>query len=200
MRAAINQFRTNIERVRNLGTIYKALNAQTTDILDLSDLLRAELVMAVSAFDHYIHEIVRLGMLEAYQTHRIQTQAFLRFRVTLDNVLQGISTPSTSTWLEDQIRNSHGFQSFQHPDKVADAIRLISNVQLWDEIANHLSVTKQDVKQQLSLIIDRRNKIAHEADIDPSFPGRRWPINDSLVDNSINFIEQLAETIFRIVS
>ena len=61
MRAAINQFRTNIERVRNLGTIYKALNAQTTDILDLSDLLRAELVMAVSAFDHYIHEIVRLG-------------------------------------------------------------------------------------------------------------------------------------------
>lgn len=66
MQAAISQFRANLERVRNLGAIYKTFRIQTTEVLDLSDILRAQLVMAVSAFDQYIHEIVRLGMLEAY--------------------------------------------------------------------------------------------------------------------------------------
>ena len=62
MQTVINQFRANIVRVRDLGVIYSALKAQTTGAIDLSDILRTELVMAVSALDHYIHEIVRLGM------------------------------------------------------------------------------------------------------------------------------------------
>ena len=80
MQAAIDQFRRNIQRVRNLGAIYQALSAQTTQALDLSDLLRSELVMAVSALDHYIHELVRLGMLEAYQGNRVQTDASCGFK------------------------------------------------------------------------------------------------------------------------
>jgi len=71
MQAAIDQFRTNINRVRHLGAIYRALKAQTTEVLDLSDILRAELVMAVSALDHYIHEVTRLGILETYHGSRV---------------------------------------------------------------------------------------------------------------------------------
>ena len=47
MQTAIDQFRTNINRVRNLGSIFEALDSQTTSVLDLSDILRAELVLAV---------------------------------------------------------------------------------------------------------------------------------------------------------
>ena len=32
-----------------LGSLYEALNSQTTQVLDLSDLLRSQLVMIVSA-------------------------------------------------------------------------------------------------------------------------------------------------------
>lgn len=203
MQAAIDQFRINIERVRNLGAIYEVLRGQTTTILDLSDILRAELVMVVSVLDHYIHEIVRLGMLEAYSGNRIQTPAFLRFQVTLESALHGISTPTSDSWLENQIRTRHSYQSFQYPDNIANAIRLISEVQLWNEVANHLAMRPQNVKRELMLIVDRRNKIAHEADMDVSFPalpGKRWPINDVWVDDAINFIEQIAETIYTVVS
>lgn len=200
MQTAIDQFRLNIERVRNLGTMYKVLRAQTTEVLDLSDILRAELVMAVSALDHYIHEIVRLGMLEAYSGRRVQTQAFLRFQVTLESALQGISAPASDSWLENQIRTRHSYQSFQHPDNIANAVRLISDVQLWNEVGKHLGMDSQDVKQELITIVDRRNKIAHEADMDASFPNKRWPINDVMVDDAINFIEQIAETIDAVVS
>ena len=40
--------------------------------------------MAVSALDHYIHELVKLGMLEAYRSNRAQTDALLRFRISLE--------------------------------------------------------------------------------------------------------------------
>ncbi len=200
MRSALDQFQTNIERVRNLGAIYKVLNAQTTEILDLSDLLRAEFVMAVSALDQYIHEIVRLGMLEAYHGERTHAQASLRFKITLESVLQGISIPTSDNWLDDQIKLRHAYQSFQHPDKIADAVRLISDIQLWNEVASHLGMPAQDVKQKLNLIVNRRNQIAHEADIDPSFPGQRWPIDEILADDAIDFIEQLVNTIYLIVS
>jgi hypothetical protein len=179
--------------------MYKTSMGQTTAIPDLSDILRAELVMAVSALDHYIHEIVRLGMLEAYSGRRVQTPTFLRFQVTLESALQGISTPKSDSWLENQVRIRHSYQSFQHPDNIADAIRLISDVQLWDEVGKQIGMNSQDAKQELIAIVNRRNKIAHEADMDPSFPNKRWPINDVMVDDAISFIEQIAKAIYTVV-
>ncbi|MDT9178778.1 MAG: HEPN domain-containing protein [Limnospira sp. PMC 1291.21] len=59
----------------------------------------------------------------------------------------------------------------------------------------------QDIKQQLSAIVDRRNKIAHQADIDPSFGiGNRWPIDDRLVSDCVDFLEQLVETIHQVLT
>jgi hypothetical protein len=47
---------------------------------------------------------------------------------------------------------------------------VIPDAAIWDTIAINLGRSTQEVKQQLELIIDTRNKIANEADLDPSFP------------------------------
>ena len=195
MRAAIDQFRDNIQRVRSMGAIYLALSNQTTEALDLSDLLRSQWVMAVSALDQYVHEIVRLGMLEAYRGNRFQTDNFLRFQVTMERTLQAINTPRDDIWLEDQIRTSHGHRSFQTPDNIAEAIRLVSSVQLWNTVAVLLNVRPQYIIERLKLIVSRRNQIAHEADTDPSYGGRLWPVDFDMVDEAVSFIEQLTEAI-----
>ncbi len=49
MKTSIEQFRENIARVRNLDAIYTGLIHRTTSALDLSDILRAEIVLGVSA-------------------------------------------------------------------------------------------------------------------------------------------------------
>ena len=183
-----------------MGAIYLALSNQTTEALDLSDLLRSQWVMAVSALDHYVHELVRLGMLEAYHGKRPQTDAFLRFQITMDRTLQVIKSPSSDDWLEDQIRNSHGHRSFQTPDNVAEAIRLISDTPLWNGVAARLNVTARYTRERLSLIVNRRNQIAHEADTDPSYGGRLWPIDFAVVDQTVQFIEELTEAIYEIVA
>ena len=199
MQVAINQFRTNIERVENLGAIYSVFGAQTTPAIDISDLLRSELVMAVSALDHYIHEIVRLNMLEIFRGNRPETPPFLRFQISLESARHAIKTPMDADWLDNEIRIRHGWQSFQHPDKIADAIRLISNIKLWEETGNHLGMSPQYVRERLIHIIDRRHKIAHEADMDPTLPGARWPIDETLVNDAVNFIKRIAEAIYDII-
>jgi hypothetical protein len=199
MQPAIDQFRSNAERVRNIHAIYLRFSAMLTPAMDLSDILRAEIVMIVSALDQYVHELTRLGMLEAFQGKRKRTPAFLRFDVSLD-CLVGIAggTPA-SGWLETEIRTRHGYQAFQHPDKIADALRLFSEVELWKSLAVEMHEEVKPLKDRVQLLVDRRNKIAHEADLDPSFPGALWPITPSISENAIQFICDLVEAIHRVV-
>ncbi|WP_293063557.1 MULTISPECIES: HEPN domain-containing protein [unclassified Moorena] len=53
----------------------------------------------------------------------------------------------------------------------------------------------------MSIIVDRRNKIAHEADINPTLGlGDRWPINEKLVNDAVDFIEEVVESIHAVIS
>lgn len=249
MQLALDQFRVSVNRVRDLISLHNSIKAQSTSALDLSDLLRASLVMSVSALDYYIHEVVTLGMLEIHRGQRPEPNsspssnqsAFSRFQVSLgrarqerliaidiaswleSEVLQSqgfasLQQPFTisdllpvisssvlkqlnnASWLEDEIRDRLSYQSFQQPDKIADAIRFISDKKLWDEVATVLGKPVRTVKQQLGAIVDRRNKIAHEADIDPTFGiGSRWYIDEVLVNDAIDFIESVVESIHQIL-
>lgn len=222
MLSAIRQFRANMDRVRALGGLYEALGQSTTPIVDVTDLLRAQIVMVVSALDHYIHSITRIGMLEVYDGKRPPTNAFSRFQVTIDVAMTGIAGSSgnawfemairenapdapevddkPNAWLETAIRESHGHLAFQHPDKIADAVRLFSSSELWPSVASHLGLTVPDVKNRLRLIVDRRNKIAHEADLDPDYPGSRWPISPSESTDAVDFIQDVCEAIHVVVT
>jgi hypothetical protein len=186
MKPAHSQFLANMSRARDLRAPFVALKATTAGALDLSDILRASIVSAISAFDAFIHEIVRIGMLEIYQNSRPKTVAFGRFTVLMDTLLLGVTTPGSTQWLADEIRRQHGWLSFQQPDKVADAIRLFCGKELWKEVGTRLGIDAKSAKNRLALIVDRRNKIAHEADMDPSSPGARWPIDETLVEEAIN--------------
>lgn len=257
MLSALEQFRVSIARVRDLIALHHSLQNQATPVLDLSDMLRSALVLAVSALDFYIHEVVTLGVVAIYQGERaepipranVARSAFSRFQISLGgakrdrdslkqtaNDLRVISTwlntqisatnshlvwssAYTSSllihalsndvqnelmqarWLEDEIRERLSYQSFQKPHKIAEVMRLISEDSLWDAVATQLNRPASDIKQQLNLIVDRRNKIAHEADIDPTYGiGNRWAINESMVDDAVTFIEQVVDSIHHFLS
>ena len=199
MKTAIDQFRTNISRVRNLGTIFGALDSQTTLALDLSDILRAELVLAVSALDHFIHELVRLGMLEAYRGNRPRTKRFLKFKVSLENALTGIADNAGEGWIDSEIRTHNGYRTFQDPGQISEAIRLISNVPLWVNVSQRMGRAPEEVKEELHNIANRRNQIVHEADMIPSPFEERWPIDRMLVSNAVDMLEKIAEEIYNAV-
>ena len=201
MQSAIDLFRLSIARVRDLIAVHNSLKAQASSVLDLSDMLRAALVLAVSALDYYIHEVVRIGMLEIHRGQRPEPPAFSGFQISLGNARAGINAEQNiDSWLEDEIRQRHSYKSFQQPNAIADAVRLICDKKLWEEVSINMGSPAKNIKQKLSLIVDRRNKIAHEADIDPAYSiGDRWPIDELLVNEAVNFLEQVVESIHNIL-
>jgi hypothetical protein len=192
---ALAQFEQNIDRARHLVELEASLGAIVTGVMDLSDLLRAALVQGVSALDHFVHETVREGMLEILDGSRPLTPAYEAFVVPMRVVNTALGAPGRPDWLEDAVRMSHGWQSFQHPDKIRDAMKLISPMKLWPEVADHLGMDTKSVKTKLELIVDRRNKIAHEADMDPTYPGTRWPIDQAMVTDALEFLVSVATAI-----
>ena len=171
----------------------------TTAAFDLSDVLRAQIVFTVSAMDQFIHEMVRLGVVDVARGIRLKTDAYLRLRLPTAAVHSALDGLPHETWMGETVREMHSWQSFQDPDKIADAVRLISSVVLWQAVADELGAPPQDIKTRLRLIVERRNKIAHEADMDPSNPGFRWPIGPLMVTDTIDFVERLGRAIYRVV-
>jgi RiboL-PSP-HEPN len=249
MQSALDQFNISTGRVRDLISLHNSVKIQATATPDASDMLRAALVLAVSALDYYVHEVVTLGMLEIHRRKRPEpistantTQStFSRFQVSLGGAHQDRLTAidiaswlegelqqtqgydfvqqshtisalipiisssilaklNNTSWLESEIRERLGYQSFQQADKIADAIRYISDKKLWDEVAIRMNKPMKDIKQQLNSIVDRRHKIAHEADIDPAFNiGSRWNIDELLVGDAVDFIEILVTSIHSVL-
>jgi len=200
MLLAHNRFADNIGRARDLRALFVNLTATMAGTLDLTDILRASIVSAVSAIDTFVHDITRIGMVEIFQNARPTTAAFSRFPISMENVRLVIVTPGDTKWLEDEIRRQHGWQTFQHPDKVADAIRCFCGKDLWREVSSRLATDPTSAKNRLALIVDRRNKIAHESDMDHIWPGSRWPIDELLVQDVIDTLEQIGDAIFHVVT
>jgi hypothetical protein len=197
MHQAFLQFKTNIEEVRKTHLIVTSLNVPTTSVVETSSVLRSCIVLCVSAIDHLIHELTIIGMREIFSGVRLPTTKYNNHSLSLSSIL-AITSPTPLISFESEIRKSLGWQTFQRPDKIKEAIALFHPIQLWPQVSISIGDTENNIKNQLNLIIDRRNMIAHEADIEPIFKTKR-PINNTDVTATVDFIEKLGTTIYNLV-
>lgn len=196
MKKAVNSFDESVQRTKALGGLYTALRTLTTSVVDATDILRSQIVFAVSALDYLVHELTVCGILEIFDGTRAPTAAYDRFHIPLSGLTVSTKFTLDRDSLESIVREKHSYLTFQRPDKIADAIRLFSPAVLWDEVGHILGEDAKRVKERLSLIIDRRNKIAHESDMDPSYPGTQWPISEKDAGDVITLVEKLGHAIY----
>lgn len=156
MQSALDQFRISISRVRDLIALHNSVKAQATGALDVSDMLRAALVLAVSALDYYVHEVVTLGMLEIHRGNRSEpapsansTQsAFSRFQVSLGGARQDrLTVIDIASWLETEIQQTQGYAFLQQPCTVSALIPAISNSILGR--LNNTSWLENEIRERL---------------------------------------------------
>jgi len=208
MQQAFNQFKKNIQTTKELDALYNHLVLEMKLPIDLSDILRSQLVYAVSALDKLIHELVRIGMLQSFLGQRTKTLKFNGFTISLETYskIQQLSQ-STETlqlegpeyFFEQEIIIKHKHLSFQDPDKISDALSLIwEEKQKWQRIALSLNMSDDYLKKRLKNIVSRRNQIAHEADIDIQ-TNLRNSIDENDAKESVDFIFNLGESIFKLV-
>lgn len=183
----ISHFESIWERCEELSAMHAFLAGRLTAALKPDEILRAEWVSRVSALDLYIHEVVAQRMLEIFDGARTPSAGYLRFQVPNDTLIRIRTAPTptdASQAFDLEVRSRLGFSTFQDPEKIADGIRLVSNIELWNELALHQGATAANkqtqaklLKRALSIIVERRNKIAHEGDLMPSHPRTPWPIS-----------------------
>jgi|JFJP01.1.fsa_nt_gi hypothetical protein len=198
MKTALEQFHEEIQRVRNLIAIYDYLRADPKNTLDSSDILRGCMVLLVSALDAFVHDIVRIGMMQILRGDRTQTKTYQKVGFTL----QQIDFDPTYSWFERQIREKTGRDSFQTPENIENAIKYISEKDLWTQLSQELqSDNKDDIKRHLRAIVDRRNQIAHEADIDMGLPApTKRSIESEDIKDAVDFIEKLANAVYQMLN
>ncbi|MDT0443596.1 hypothetical protein [Streptomyces johnsoniae] len=124
-----------------------------------------------------------------------------RFELPLakvEEVRRGTTTLAEA--VSEHVRTKWGNASLQNPRKISEALKLVTEDDVWGKAAveinawshNRTSFTGQKLKQRYVEITDRRNKIAHDADLLDGDLKRRRPITEAEVTDAINWIERIA--------
>lgn len=196
MKEVIDSFDISIQRVNVLDGLYTALDSLTTRAIDASDILRSEIVFTVSALDYLIHEMTICGILQIFDGIRPRTTAYEKLQIPIGNFFIATDINLNRNSLEEIIRERYSYFTFQRPNKISEAIRLFSSIELWNTVGRLMQKDKEQLKNELNLIVDRRNKIAHESDMDPSYPQTRWPISKKDTYYTVEFVNKLGHAIY----
>lgn len=193
MISPLEQFKMQHNEIRKLHDLHAFLKRSITPGVDTDGLLRAQLVFIVSALDHYIHQIIVSKAHSILESNSIHPLSFNKLQLGLDSLNAILSSGNMDASLqivEQDIRTKLSWRSFQHPDKISEALKMVDNTSIWPEVSLIMDKPTGDIKMRLSLIVERRDCIAHEADYD-LVNGCQYTISSSMVSESVNFVTEL---------
>lgn len=202
MHNALALFKSNLSAARSLEGLYAYLSTTVTAPMSYDDLLRSQVVYSVSAFDKLIHDLVRIGMVQIFSGIRHPTARYLNepISIELHGSLVSATVPPKEFIFEQAISRKLKSVSYQDPAKVADGLSYIwDESQKWQRIAMIMKMTDSDARTTLKLIVDRRNAIVHEADIDPT-TNAKLPINQAECRYITDFLELCGTSIAGLVT
>ncbi|MCX4724927.1 hypothetical protein [Streptomyces sp. NBC_01306] len=196
-------FKTNLEYARNLITAGNSLRGLQPGALDINDLYRAAWVQGVSAIDHWLHEELfrRVAEISANSTGGALPAQLRRFELPL-SVIEDVRVgqQELADVVVAHVRAKWAYAPLHNPKRITEAYRLITDEDLWASAATKINAwhhhrthySAQSLKQQFSAIIQRRNLIAHYADLEDGHLKRRRPITDAEASDALNWIERIA--------
>lgn len=191
----IVQFATEIKRARDLVGLGQSIGAVTFGRVNQSDLYRAGLVQAVAAIDAYVHGVILDRSVDFIMGRLEFTPPSNRIGLTIGAVqaLVGATTLSdTERLARGHIATRLQTETYQRSDDIASALAMVGIPRIW---SSAFGKGAQTAKQTLDIIVDRRNKIVHQCDSNPSTPGVVTPILVTDAQDAIAQIERIIQTI-----
>lgn len=204
----IQLFRDVWARADMLTATHAFLRGEGARAPNPDEILRAEWVARVSALDLYVHELVAQRMLKIQRGEIPSPAGFGKAKVSGETAIRmAVGSPTEASSAFDlDVRNQLSLLTFQMPEKIADAIRMTSDVELWSAVVLQQGATQTEkvekskaMRKKLSLIVERRNKIAHEGDLQPGVPRQPWAISEGDVADVRGFLLDVVEAIDTVV-
>lgn len=203
-------FMANLSYARRMVEAGRMLTPFRSPTIDIDDFYRAAWVQAVAAIDHWLHEEVlrRVEELTAKDSPEMPPQ-LRRYELPLhrvEAVRRGDVTLSEA--VAEHLREKLAVQALQHPGKISEVLRLVTERKVWFEAAGCINqhffqgrttFNEKKLRSRYLEITQRRNKIAHDADLIDGDLQRRRPIDEAEVTDAIDWIERIALAIAHVL-
>ncbi len=165
-------FRLNVKRSLDLIDTHSQLhNKQGKPKTVVSDIMRAAVVMVVSAVDAYLH-----GLLSDYVERSAQLtpppgallELVKEWRLDAKDTLPYLLNKKGPAEFRQRVVEHFADRTLQDPSKVELVGRVLGVEGLWEQIANGLGKSEDRARKDFAAVVKRRHQIAHEADLDPA--------------------------------
>ncbi|MBW8383100.1 MAG: hypothetical protein K0M69_11345 [Youngiibacter sp.] len=168
------------------------------------EIWRSQIVFIESAFDFFLHEITKYGMLKIFNGEWAKTAKYNNFSIKLSEVTEAIKNPENASWLTNNINTSIASLTFMSSESFKDQMNLIGVP--FAKIADSAfaergsSISPQvKLKTILDELYKRRNKIAHQSDRE-HISSNRLDIEKEFVVESIGNIKVIVISLLQQIS
>ncbi|TDC96134.1 hypothetical protein [Actinomadura sp. 7K507] len=164
------------------------------------DLYRAAWNQAVSALDHWLHrEIIDRAVILTNDMGRERPAALQRLPMPFAMV-ERMHTESMRDVFREYLEDELSRITYQRSQRITEGLRLILTdkpSEIWAKVGANLAMTPEAVKAYQDAIVIRRNRIAHEADLDAQ--GNRTPMTGDEAEVTVEWIRKLAAALAQIL-
>lgn len=200
---AISNFEKNIISVDELVKLYEIINVQLPLLKEQSEeILRAVIVLSVSALDNFLHDYYRTEIVEAYLGIGNFNIQFEKIKISIKGMGEIDNSSSIAekrNYLTNELRKIQKTESYQSGKSIENLFITLNIKSVWTQLeqigVNGLKAN--DIKNELSNIIDRRNKISHESDWD-FINQKKYPISLQDINDVVDYIKNLVKGINQI--
>ncbi len=195
---AHDNFIRNIASVDSLLSIHEILIKQFPLLIANADeLLRAVIVLSVSALDNYLHDFYRTEIVEGFLGTGNFNVKFDKIKISIQLIREmndAFSDAEKRNFLNNEIRKMQKTESFQSQKSIENIFDVINIKNVWTKLEANIGIKAKEIKDELGLIIERRNKISHESDWD-YFNQRKNLIDVDEVTTVVQFIKNFEKGI-----
>ena len=165
------------------------------DETELRPLLRQAIVATATAIESFVVASAQQLMATAFLS---PTKHLKEVQVTLGDVLEVEARYTRRRWGHKELLAEHiERQTSANPYRVADTLRIVGINDLWNQVDRMRKVKQGTSANQLTELVDRRNRIAHDGDRS----GRgRAPLSEETVARHIEDAHSIVDAIEKILS
>lgn len=191
---AIEVFQTTHERATTLLRQHSTGKAGRPK-KEKEDILRAAVMLIVAGVDSYFHDKILECLTPFLKTRKGKNVPgnlvkILESKGGVGRLLPILYEERPHRHIHTIVKKAHADLTFQKPDKITNALKLISVSDFWFKVARRMGrgASKKSVRERLGRYAARRDKIVHEGD--RTRGGKTNPISRPYVRDCLSFINR----------
>lgn len=200
---AYYSFVRNMASVDDLLMVYNSVSENIPSLsIQADEILRASIVICVSALDNFMHDFYRTEIVESYLGTGNFNVKFENLNITISgmrDIDNSLSIEAKRNYMLTEMRKIQRTETYQSPKSIEYIFNNLNVKNIWAQLQD-IGVMKMsaiDIKNELATIIDRRNKISHESDWD-FINEKKYPIDFEMAKSTVDFIKSFVDGVNKI--